>query len=259
MIEELEKLGLEELEMPLWLKELTPESMVNDPLPLNDLLENSLYYPSAGSDGTPIRYLAGNIYSFFYVDYCKEQEKAINDIQKGCKGYDLLAMHSLPAHEELLPEKWPLPASDRDPHSNEYSSLRFESWIVKDRFCIWAIFQRKTDFPSSHGPERFSLLYLSAEGLTVFTEIYGKYKIVPKAIAIIQPGHGFGANWTNFEDPKAIFPRTVLSNPNGQPEMLLHGGIGGIRFYREPCWPSYNKLRGFHMSKSYTTVGFWTK
>jgi hypothetical protein len=51
----------------------------------------------------------------------------------------------------------------------------------------------------------------------------------------------------------------VLSNPNGQPEMLLHGGIGGIRFYREPCWPSYNKLRGFHMSKSYTTVGFWTK
>ena len=33
MIEELEKLGLEELEMPSWLKELTPESMVNDPLP----------------------------------------------------------------------------------------------------------------------------------------------------------------------------------------------------------------------------------
>jgi hypothetical protein len=102
MIEELEKLGLEELEMPSWLKELTPESMVNDPLPLTDLLENSLYYPSAGSDGTPIRYLAGNIYSFFYVDYCMKQEKIINDIKKGCKGYDLLAMHSLPAHEDYF-------------------------------------------------------------------------------------------------------------------------------------------------------------
>ena len=85
MIEELEKLGLEELEMPSWLKELTPESMVNDPLPLTDLLENSLYYPSAGSDGTPIRYLAGNIYSFFYVDYCMKQEKIINDIKKAVK------------------------------------------------------------------------------------------------------------------------------------------------------------------------------
>ena len=57
------------LAYPNWLKTLTVESMANDDFPLNDILTDSLYYPSSGFDRTPVRRLAGNIYSFIHVDY----------------------------------------------------------------------------------------------------------------------------------------------------------------------------------------------
>ena len=63
MIEE-----LPEGRAPDWLTEASSESMARVPLPLRGILEDSLYYPSSHFDGDPVRYLAGNIYSFVYVD-----------------------------------------------------------------------------------------------------------------------------------------------------------------------------------------------
>jgi len=55
----------------------------------------------------------------------------------------------------------------------------------------------------------------------------------------IQPGHGFGFNWTNFEDENLIFARSVLQNPAGIPEYLIYGGWGSGHVYSKTCWPSY--------------------
>ena len=41
------------LAYPNWLKTLTAESMAKDDFPLNDILTDSLYYPSSAFDGDP--------------------------------------------------------------------------------------------------------------------------------------------------------------------------------------------------------------
>ncbi len=46
---------LEAMEVPTWLMELTPEKVKIDALPLGDILQDSLYYPGAGSDGKVVK------------------------------------------------------------------------------------------------------------------------------------------------------------------------------------------------------------
>jgi|TARA_B110000285_G_C14856679_1_gene482551 hypothetical protein len=41
------------LAYPSWLKTLTVESMAEDKFPLNNILTDSLYYPSSAFDGDP--------------------------------------------------------------------------------------------------------------------------------------------------------------------------------------------------------------
>ena len=52
------------METPQWLMELTPEKVKNDALPLGDILQDSLYYPGAGSDGKVVKWLGGNVSAF---------------------------------------------------------------------------------------------------------------------------------------------------------------------------------------------------
>lgn len=52
--------------MPCWLAKLDEKSMLSCRFPLLEILQDSLYYPSFRFDGEPIKYLAGNIYSFMY-------------------------------------------------------------------------------------------------------------------------------------------------------------------------------------------------
>ncbi len=43
--------------------------MKRQPLPLRELLEGALYYPSSGTDGDPVKYMGTLIQSFVYTDY----------------------------------------------------------------------------------------------------------------------------------------------------------------------------------------------
>jgi len=76
------------LAYPNWLKTLTVESMAKDDFPLNDILTNFLYYPSSWFDGDPVRHLAGNIYSFIYVDYGHAKSELDYSLENsGFRGY----------------------------------------------------------------------------------------------------------------------------------------------------------------------------
>ena len=55
------------LPIPTWLDSLTSTTMEREPLPLVDILRESLYYPASGIDGTPIKYFAGHFLSFIFV------------------------------------------------------------------------------------------------------------------------------------------------------------------------------------------------
>ena len=229
---------LPEIATPNWLSQLSSETIVGAPFPLRELLRDSLYYPSSAFDGDPIRHLAGNFLSFIYADYGVSQDRYTHALTNpGFRGYDLVASRSV-TESELAPAGWqptlPLPADGNPSH-------HYHHWIARP-FCSWSIFQRSENVPSGHGPFRFSLLFLCADGVAAFQALYIANHAAPKAVAIIQPGHMmFGGNWTNYTNPEQIFARSVLGNPNGVPDILLYGGYGERDLYRSPCWPSHGE------------------
>jgi len=318
---------LPEKSVPDWLANISQSTIAIDPFPLTQLLEDSLYYPSSGFDGDPVKYLSGNILSYIYVDYGHSQDKLENEILKrGFRGYDLVATRSV-TEQELTPSGWrPIQPTqyhgerpgnnwfDHDDltieglkifHHDKEKKFREQSWKFRelsekfrqcsedlirlsemllviqeqDRFdvepdfqgindrlvyiesefdyqrkelehqrqeykteckdlmgsefwnkkkpyCFWSIFQRGINVPSIHGPPRFSLLYLCADGVAAFQALYYANSASPKAVAVIQPGTAFGGNWTDFENPSGIFADTVLGNPQGSPQILLNKGAG---------------------------------
>ena len=239
------------LPIPQWLMDIAPGTIENRPFPVLEVLKDSLYYPSSGLDGDPVRYLAGNILSFIYVDYGYSREELNEALHNPWfHGYELVASRQVDK-EELIPRGWipePPTPSDGDP-------TQYKDHIVEP-YCSWSIFQRGADIPESHGPTRFSLLYLSADGVAAFQALYHSNEIAPKAVAIIQPGHAFGYNWTDFTQPQLIFGRNVMKNSHGQPQILLYGGID-TNAYNEPCWPYYRHFICFLDKADGGRIGVW--
>ena len=226
------------------------------PFPLRLILRDSLYYPCSGFDGKPVKYLAGKILSFVYVDYGYTRNELFTELEEsGFHGYDVVASRSI-SERELAPQGWrppPLEQHDGDP-------TRRCRWI-KDSFCEWFLFQRREDVPASHGPSRFSLLYLCADGVAAFHALYVANSIAPKIVAVIRPGCGpLSGAWTDLTDSTKIFARSVLGNFGGQPEFLLYGGWEDSDRYREPCWPDYSKnVCFFGSNPRRRIVGLWSR
>jgi hypothetical protein len=101
-----------------------------------------------------------------------------------------------------------------------------------DLFAEWAIYERVDWLEESHGPKRFSLLYIGGEGAATFQALYYSNECAPSAIVLIK-SDGFTGNWTSFRDPYRILAQSVMGNPAGQPEYLF------IDSLVEPCWPWY--------------------
>lgn len=83
----------------------------------------------------------------------------------------------------------------------------------------------------------------------------------PGAVAVIQPGHGFGWNWTDFTDSQAVLARVVMGNPAGVPDYYVYGGRGARDDLTDP-WPSYPKNVGWYEywyeCRALGNVGIWT-
>lgn len=219
-------------------------------LPIHQILAHSLYYPAAGLDGDPIAYLAGNYLSFVYVDYGISRAVLLNTLsERGFRGYSIVAQRPV-TQRELIPNGW----------TNHTVSKNIPVGIVgADQitpFCEWIIFQRSDEYDIRHGPERFSLLYMCADGVATFEALYVSNSTAPEAIAIVQPGHSFGGNWTNFADPDQSLHEVVLNNPHGYPTVLLYGGSGGTAPYTKPCWPEYSIGMGFLGN---TSISVWRR
>jgi hypothetical protein len=240
--------------VPEWLAELSEHDILNAPFPLSRVLENSLYYPSSGFDGDPVKYLAGNVHSFIYVDYGYSHSDFVDALHHpGFEGYTIVGTRSI-TEQELTPRGW----RSRSPGGLDGDPSRVG--VPKEKpFCSWSVFQRREDVPASHGPSRFSLLYLYADGVAAFQALYLGNGASPTAIAIIQPGHGFGGNWTNFEDSEQILARSVLENPHGPPQILLYGGLGRRERYRTPCWRRYRDLICFLDKAGGGSIGVWVE
>jgi hypothetical protein len=224
--------------LPLWLANISE----SDPVPLTDVLNGCLYYPAADRDGDPVHYLAGSkqgldLYSFVYVDYGNaegEIRRSLQDDKHRFKGYDALFQRNLRL-DDLAPRGW----SPMYPRQEDGDPARFVNATAKP-FALWVVFQRCSDFGEEHGPKRFSLLYICGDGVATYQALFGGSGVSPKVLAIIQPGTGFGLNWTDFTNPGAIFARSVREFSCVPPPFMLYGGWG--TGYDPCCWPEYSKL-----------------
>lgn len=225
--------GIPKREVPQWLNDAENLSA----LPIDKLLANSLFYPSSGRDGDPVRYLGGFIHSFIYVDYGIEHDEvwnSLHDAHHGFRGYRIIDCRDV-SQSELTPC-----GSEPVYHGPTDRVPLVHRDYPKERFAIWSVHERGKEWSDDYGPERFSLLYICGDGVAMFRALYHRSKQVPDVVAVIQPGTGFGHNWTDFREPSQIFGRSVLHNPSGTPQYLLCSGLENDR--ETPCWPEYSEL-----------------
>lgn len=205
------------------LNELTPETIAYGEFPVRALLYNSVYYPASAFDGGVIRDCNvnrkdWNVLSFVYVDYmATERDLSETDMPRG---YRVLGKRRL-TEAELVPNGW---TPQIPPHFNmERYRDRVSHFANRHPFATWMVFERLPEFGEDHGPERFSLLYLCADGVATYQALYWTHGVHPSAVAIIQPGTGFGGNWTDFFKKDDPFYWTVSHNPAGMPDCVYCG------------------------------------
>ena len=205
------------------LNELTPEAIAHGEFPVRALLYNSVYYPASAFDGGVIRDCNvnrkdWNVLSFVYVDYmATERDLSETDMPRG---YRVLGKRRL-TETELVPNGW---TPQIPPHFNlERYRDRVSHFANRHPFATWMVLERLPEFGEDHGPKRFSLLFLCADGVAAYQALYWTNQMKPRAIAIIQPGTGFGGNWTDFFKKDDPFYWTVSHNPAGMPDYVYCG------------------------------------
>jgi hypothetical protein len=222
---------------PRWLFSISAEHS----LPMAELLNGSVFYPACGIDGRPVQYLGGFSHSFIYADYGYPSDK-IESLLKADGaffGYRLKSSRLLPPDELPIDHAWK--DIDLNVHLDGNPNRYRDRQVAP--YAFWSIFQRLPDFPENHGPELFSLLYLAADGVAAYHALYHSNRVKPSVVAIIQPGEGFGWNWTYFFDSRQVFCRTVMGNKSGKPDYLLLGTPRANReFRREVVWTGYGHL-----------------
>lgn len=223
--------------------------------PLKEILAGSLFYPAAGVDHDPVTYLKGYTTSFVYCDYGIEQKQVDEQRMLGWfDGYHVIHQRML-RREEIAPAGFRMPQlSEADPDPERFAAHR------KPEFVLWFVFERGDLAHAADSPRRFSLLYVCADGVAAFNELYVACRRKPAAIAIIQPGHCFGANYTNFESPNEILARLVLENRAGPPDVLMFGGNQDEAHYSKACWRRYSRLIARPKRTSQPGyLGIWTR
>ena len=217
------------------LSTLTPERIKNGPVPMDELLRDSLYYPASRTDGRPIQFCNTiwrglGINSFVYCDFDVTEEELMGDVFPslygggGMCGYRVLAHRRL-RPEEYIPRGWELEMVD---------GRYWDSFLgTKDgpaHYAHWVVFERKETKDILHGPDRLSFLFVCGEGLATFQQLYCSRGIAPRMLCFIQCW-GFAGNWTDFTAPGAPFHRTLMKYRECVPEWLCvgdHSEIHGV-------------------------------
>ena len=245
---------ISQLQCPKWLLDISKCSSFPG---LGKILPNSLYYPACGFNGTPVKYLSGNIYSFVYVDYGITKDDLLanlngKDEDHGFKYYHSVCQRDV-FRDEIMPDGWRpsiVPSNDMD------TEKLFQRGKESEPFGHWSVWQREDDVCSDKGPLRFSFFFLAGEMSATYQGLYYEKNIVPRILAIIQPGRGSGGGRESPESDDSFFKKVVSSHEKGSPPYLLYGGsTGGPKHYEHPCWKEYEGDRIVQLPERY--AGLW--
>ena len=221
------------LAQPEWLREIV-QGKTPGRFPLRDLLRDSLYYPASGVNGTPIKFLVGNVYSFIYTDILTTKEEYLRDLRVNPPlGYELVYEREI-GTAEVAPDSFvPLPFEIT---IEERANLEKLQQGVEP-FGHWSIWR------SLDSDQAFSLFFLRGEINAVFQGLYVLNNEKPKYLAIIQPGHADGIlAWEDIRSDTSHFHELVMNNPAGAPEYLISGNAGeSITTPQETCYREYEE------------------
>lgn len=200
--------------------------------PICELLQGSAYYPASGHDGSVIRQWTLGTDSFVYVDTTID-EPHLNQSLFGIAGYHILDQPRSLRKEDLCPNGW-MPSPPDEVDRQEYQERMKERGASQQTvFAQWTLLERDRSRPASHGPKHFSLLFIRGEGAATYRALYESNNVLPKYIAVIRPGVGFGGNYDDFEE---TLWETVKSHPLGEPPYLLRWGAAGKENILEAPW-----------------------
>lgn len=239
---------------PDWLEEVLRRGHRKG-LPLRQILHQSLFYPACGLNGTPVKYMSGNIHSFIYADYGVSRIALLKNLhgvksECGFRGYKLASQMDI-CRDQLVPVDW-RPRLTPEP-SGETLELNIKE-ASTEPFCHWSVWRRMTGFGPNHGPEAFSFLFIGGEMSAVYQGLYCYNRIKPKVLALIQPGC-MGGEWENPCSDLSFFKEVIRSNPAGMPDYLLYGGFGGRSYFENPCWSEYLGKKLTQLPERY--AGLW--
>lgn len=230
------------------LDEISQETIGSMSFPLREVLEGSLYYPASGTDGSPIRHWQLGVNSFVYVDMLIDESTYVRELlrQGSVRGYHVIAKRNLLANE-LVPNGFrPNPPAS----ANALSIMRAQEAAganIRNSFAIWSILERDDALGEEHGPKRFSLLHLRAEGAATYQAIYQSNGLLPNVTASIRPGLGYGGNYDEFTN---VLLDTMLLHPNGlPPKLLLWRGRGWGSYGAAPWEKYYEEVAGSGFAK----------
>lgn len=231
--------GLERVPVPGWLAGAA-EKPASQPLPLREILENSLYYPACERNGTPVKYLAGYVHSFVYVDYGVTREAFERDLNGTGRDSGFCGYHPVFQREVLRSEVVSPGWSPRLLPPEEHRERLFKLEQKCRPFGHWSIWRRNVDRDESHGPELFSFFFLAGEMSAAYQGLYIRLGIAPRILALIQTG-AMGGVWEYSEANNSFFKEVIKANPAGMPKYLLHGSYCRFREAPEPnpCWTEY--------------------
>jgi hypothetical protein len=214
--------------MPNW---LMADYRENEPLPIGEILDGSVFYPASGMDGRPVKYLGGFSHSFGYAD-CNVTCDALKRDIDTFKGYRIRCLRAVKKEELCFKPFRPVL-----PQSNDGNPRRLHVCPGFVPYALWAIYERHPHFDEVHGPQRFSLLFVGGEGAAAFQALYYSNQCTPSCITLSRCD-AFTDNWTAFFNPTRILARSVMQNPHGTPEYIFVD----FRPDAEPPWPWYSEL-----------------
>jgi hypothetical protein len=227
-----------------YLNKLTVKDIEQGAIFLQEMLTNSFFYPACDSDGGVVKdcnknYQTLGIDTFIYCDYAYGEER-LNEQMDTFHGYTVVATRSLKPND-LTPNGWNM---QMPPHLDLQQYHMFKD-AYKKLFAKWIVYERVPEKGEDFGPKRFSLIYIGGEGIATYQALYWSNNAYPKAIAIIQPGHAFGINWTDFTQAKGYLNWVVFNHPGRKvPKQIYFGGVMGREDYDGLSWKNYKKIRG---------------
>jgi len=187
---------------------------------ITQFLREAVFYPCAGVDGAPVKFLAKRFSSFFCTDYSIDRaafETACKE--NGFRGYRVRAIDDLVV-DSVFHGSWADIGLD---YQEGIARVPFD---CADTFVAAAHFERLPDFAEEHGPLRFELMFARCEAIATFLSVFSRRGIAPRCLAYIRSGIGYGGNYQEF--PLKL-EQALRGNPAGLPEFMLYDEMGGDR------------------------------